>query len=467
VTRLKPIAALMALACVALPATSNAADDVATLRAELQALKNDYAARVSELEGRIGQLEAAATKAAPGPDAAQLAGPQTAPAAGAQSAGSAFNPAISVILAGNYTDTSQDPRSWRIAGFMPSGGDVGPGPRSFNLGESELALSASVDPYFSATLIASITAENEIGVEEAYFRTTALPAGFTLKGGRFLSSFGYLNDVHSHAWDFVDQPLIYQAFFGGQMPQDGVQLKWLAPTDLFVELGAETGNGQAFPGTRLDHNGLNGATLFAHLGGDVGDSTSWRTGVSWLEQRSENRYLDDVNASGLPVTDAFTGTSRTWVADATLKWTPNGNVTRQQLKVQAEYMHRSETGQLLFDATGRALSDTYSSAQSGWYVQSVFQFQPRWRIGLRYDSLDSGAPHIGLVDNHVVSALSFPALLAATPDRITLMLDWSPSEFSRLRAQYAWDDARATGPMDRQFRLQYLYSIGAHGAHKF
>jgi hypothetical protein len=46
------------------------------------------------------------------------------------------------------------------------------------------------------------------------------------------------------------------------------------------------------------------------------------------------------------------------------------------------------------------------------------------------------------------------------------MFDWSPSEFSRLRAQYAWDDA-AEGPTDEQFFLQYIHALGAHGAHKF
>ena len=196
------------------------------------------------------------------------------------SAATAFNPAISLILGGSYTDTSQDPETWRIGGFMPSGGEVGPGERSFNLGESELTLSANVDPYFSAQMTAAITAEDEVEVEEAFFRTLALPSGFTAKGGRFFSGFGYLNEVHAHAWDFVDQPLAYQAFFGGQFKQDGLQVKWLAPTDLFVELGAETGNGDAFPATRRNRNGLNGATLFAHVGGDVGDATSWRAGAA-------------------------------------------------------------------------------------------------------------------------------------------------------------------------------------------
>ena len=461
-TRILPVAALLALACVALPSIADAADDVADLRAELQALKNEYATRVALLEARVVQLESA-----PAPIATQTAQQPPPPAAGSRSAASAFNPAISLILAGNYTDVSQDPESWRIAGFMPSGGEVGPGEQSFNLGESELTLSANVDPYFSATMTAAIAGEDEIGIEEAFFRTTALPSGFTVKGGRFFSGLGYLNEVHAHAWDFADQPLIYQAFFGNQRAQDGLQVKWIAPTDLFVEIGAETGNGEAFPGTRQSRNGLNGETVFAHVGGDIGTSASWRAGASWLELHAEDRSYEDVDEFDQPVLNSFTGKSQTWGVDAIFKWAPTGNSAYQQLKVQAEYMSRREDGDLTFDAEGLGLSDGYRSEQSGWYLQSVFQFRPRWRVGARYDSLYSGRTHIALVDDGVLPAAAFPLLQAADPDRVTVMFDWSPSEFSRLRAQYAWDDARAEGERDRQFRLQYLYGIGAHGAHKY
>ena len=231
----KHVAASMTLACGLLPAISQADDDVAALRAELAALKRDYAERLGALEARIEELSAAL----PAPESAGAQDIATPPAAGGSSAASAFNPAISLVLAGNYTSLSEDPESWHIAGFMPSGGEVGPGERSFNLAESELVFTASVDPYFSATMIAAITPEDEIEVEEAFFRTSSLPSGFTAKGGRFFSGFGYLNEVHAHAWDFIDQPLAYQALFGNQMAQDGVQVKWLAPTDLFIELGAQ------------------------------------------------------------------------------------------------------------------------------------------------------------------------------------------------------------------------------------
>jgi hypothetical protein len=461
----KAVAALLALTGARLPTLSLAADDVASLRAELQALKNDYKSRVDALEARIATLEAAPVgalaEAAPEPQPAPM------PAQGGTAPGTAFNPAMSLILAGGYTNTSQDPQSWRIAGFMPGGGEVGPGERSFNLGESEVTLAANVDPYFYAQMTAALSAENEVEVEEAFFRTHALPEGFTVKGGRFFSGFGYLNEVHAHAWDFIDQPLAYQAFFGGQFKQDGVQVKWLAPTDLFLEFGAEAGNGDAFPATRRNRNGLNGTTLFAHVGGDVGDSTSWRAGAAFLDQRADDRAFENLDEFDLPLTDAFTGKSRTWVLDAVLKWTPVGDPNRRQLKLQGEYMRRRETGELAFDTEGSDLSDGYRSTQSGWYLQSVYQFLPRWRAGLRYDSLDSGAPRIGLVDSGVLPLSAFPALLPADPDRISIMLDWNPSEFTRLRAQYDWDDARDEGDRDRAFRLQYIYGIGAHGAHKF
>ncbi len=51
--------AVLVLAWGAMPGVSRAAEDVAALRAELDALKQDYANRVGALEARINQIEAA------------------------------------------------------------------------------------------------------------------------------------------------------------------------------------------------------------------------------------------------------------------------------------------------------------------------------------------------------------------------------------------------------------------------
>lgn len=436
------------------------ADELNDLKSDVAAMKAAYAEKIAALEARIAQLEAQAGSAA----AVAEAPPPPQPVAGGGGQ-SAFNPAVSVILAGNYASLSQDPRNYQIAGFIPNA-DIGPGERSFNLGESEITLAANVDPYFLANLTASIGVDDSIHAEEAYFKTTSLPAGLLLKGGRFFSGIGYVNEVHAHAWDFIDQPLVYQAFLGGQYATDGVQVKWLAPTDLFMEFGAETGNGRHFPGTDRNRNGMNSTTLFMHAGNDIGDSASWRAGLSWLDQRADDRSFASVDATGAPVLDAFTGSSRLWGADFIYKWAPLGNSIERQFKFQAEYMHRTESGALTLDTQGSNLSSSYRSSQSGWYTQAVYQFRPRWRLGLRYDSLHSGGPAIGLVAGGALNPTDFPDLAAANPDRVSVMLDWSPSEFSRLRLQYAEDEARRNA-RDHQLFLQYLYSIGAHGAHKF
>src|SRR2546430_8949286 len=61
-------------------------------------------------------------------------------------------------------------------------------------------------------------------------QTCALP--ISVKAGRFFSGIGYLNPQHAHTWDFVDNPLAYQAMLGTQFGDDGVQLTWLAPTEI-------------------------------------------------------------------------------------------------------------------------------------------------------------------------------------------------------------------------------------------
>ena len=387
----------------------------------------------------------------------------------------AFNPAVSLILQGTAARSSQDPASYQITGFAPPGSEVAPAPRSFSLGESELVVAANIDPYFRGQLVAALTPDNELEVEEAFFQTLALGRGFTLKGGRFLSGIGYQNEIHPHAWDFQDAPLPYKAFLGGRLNDDGLQLRWLAPTELFLEFGAEVGRGRAFPSAPQDGNGPGAWSLFTHAGGDVGASVAWRAGLSYLQARPENRAFEDLDSLGNPVTQSFTGTSKLWIADFVLKWAPNGNAATTSFKLQGEYFRRDESGTLAYDDRAQAapqfgtpFSGDYASRQSGWYLQAVYQFMPRWRVGLRRDQLGYGSVANGIVAGGAgPTAADFPLLgTAHDPSLTAAMIDWSPSEFSRLRLQLAEDDARA-GATDRRVVLQYVYSLGAHGAHKF
>ena len=381
----------------------------------------------------------------------------------AQAADNSFNPAVWLILSGTYANLSKDPGTWKMSGFQPSGGEVGPGSRSFSLGESELGLAANIDPNFYGQATVSLSADNEAAVEEGFIQTTSLPNGLTLKAGRFFSATGYLNEQHAHVWDFVDAPLVHQAFFGGQFKQEGVQLKWLAPLDQYLELSTELGNGHNFPGNDRNRNGAGSVQFAAHTGGDVGDSHNWRAGVSWLRTQATNRTWDDTDTSGNAVTNAFTGSSRIVGLDAVWKWAPNGNAKVTNFKLQGEVFKRVESGQVGYDyndsTATAAQTGNYRSSQSGWYVQGVYQFMPQWRVGLRHDQLDSGSVNYG----------ANAAELANTrysPKRDSVMVDWSASEFSRIRVQLSNDRARQ-GVKDTQLFVQYQMSLGAHGAHSY
>ena len=467
---LRPVAALLAAAAFMPPAFAADSGEVQQIRQEIDQLRSSFDARMQALERRLAELQPAAAPAAAPPAAPPPPPPAPAPEPtgnAAPASASAFNPSISLILAGTYSHFSNDPAAYRLQGFIPSGGDAGPGTRGFSLGESELTFAASIDPQYSGRLTMSVTGDNQVSVEEALFERQGLFDGGNLKPGRFLSSIGYLNSQHAHTWDFVDAPLAYQAFFGGPMKTDGLQLRWLAPTERLVELAAELGAGNTFPGSAGGRNGAGSLALIGHVGDDWGESSSWRAGLSYLATRASDRRYDDVNAAGATVANAFSGNSRTWVLDGVWKWAPGGNATQTNFKLQGEFMQRTEDGTLKYDLAGAGASGDYRSTQSGWYLQAVYQFMPQWRAGLRYDRLDSGSVRNGLVDSGSASAADFSLLQAARPTRTSLMFDYTPSEFSRFRLQLASDRSNPAAAADQQLYLQYIMSLGAHGAHSF
>ena len=365
------------------------------------------------------------------------------------------------MLQGAYTNLSQVPRRYAIAGFVPSG-DIAPGKRSFSIAESELSLSASVDDKFYGNLIFSISPDDTVEVEEAYGLYTAAPYGLAPKFGRFLSGIGYLNDRHQHAWDFYDAPLVYQAFPGGQYQNNGLQLKWVAPTDLYVELGGELGSGEGFPGTDRNKNGVGNGIAYVHAGGDVGASNSWRAGLSYLQTAAADRTYSQTDLAGNDAQPAFSGRTKLAIADFVWKWAPDGNAMDRSLKLQGEYFWRLERGDLTYDANG-ALGATqagsYHSDQRGFYAQAVWQFMPQWRVGVRYDRLYPGTVDYGVNGAYLANG-SFE------PQRRSVMLDWTASEFSRFRIQYQQAKLRPDFT-DNELFLQYILTLGAHGAHKF
>lgn len=371
-----------------------------------------------------------------------------------QVTGNAFNPAISLILNGHYASYSQNPANYALSGFLIDK-EAGLPTEGLSLDETELAISANIDDKYYGFVAASIDQtgnDTSVSLEEGYVETLTLPKGLKVKAGRFLSDVGYLNPIHSHAWDFDDAPLAYTALLNGAYKDTGIQLKWVAPTKLFVEFGTELLRGDSFPAAGAAHGGVGASTLFAHIGGDVGSTSSWRAGLSHLAADANDR--SSVFALG---TAAFTGNSDLTIADFIWKWAKNGNPRERYYTVQAEYLRRHESGDLAVTTPGGTNTGLYDGTQSGYYVQGVYQFRPRWRVGVRYDRLDAS--------NRVAIVGPDPLAVTHDPSRVSVMSDFSNSEFSRLRLQINRDRSRPE--TDNQIVFQYLMSLGAHGAHRF
>jgi hypothetical protein len=384
-------------------------------------------------------------------------------AGGYAHASSAFNPAISVILDGVYASYSNDPEDYNIPGFM-LGGEAGLSPEGFSLGHSELIFSSDIDDKFYGRLTVAFAEhddEIEVELEEAFFETLALGGGFTIRGGRFYSGIGYLNQQHPHAWDFKDAPLVYSALFGDQYFDDGVRASVILPTDLLIEVGAEALSGKKYP-TGGEHQGVGSWTAFANIGGDIGVSHSWQAGLSYLSadgiEREHGGHAHGGEEAEFPL---FTGDSRIAGANLIYKWAPDGNYRERNVKLQFEYFNRDESGEVTLVNAATPENSTLESKQDGWYLQAVWQFARNWATGVRYDRLDSdnsgSDPNVldeaGLVSN------------GHQPERASIMAEWVPSEFSRIRLQYNRDDSYQVS--DDQVYLQYTFSMGSHGAHAF
>ena len=451
------LGAAMAAALIPFASAARAADaDVEALRREIQTMRQTYEGRITDLESKLNELE----KVSPQPvTAATSSGGAAATssvsgAGGRASGDTAFNPAIGLILNGRFSAFSKDSSSF---GGFAVGEEGERGKESFAIDESELNFSASVDDKFAGSLTVAIVREDgadKIELEEAYVKSLpglGLPDGLGLKFGRALWTFGALNEHHAHTDSFADRSLPYRAFLNNAFNDDGIEASWVLPTDLYSEVGVGAFRGDDYPFGSTDGAKLGGWSAFGRIGGDIGPRQNWRLGGYVLSGTTDSRSTGE---------DAviFAGDSRLYAVDLRYAWAPTGNAREQELSLLGEYMWRKEDG--TYDDTGLGSGPIpYERNASGWYVQAVYKFLPQWRAGLRYSRLDAPAVPAALIGGVLDANGKNPSAQAA-------MLDWSNSEFSRFRLQYN-HETLSSGQDDNQVILQYIMSIGAHGAHMF
>jgi hypothetical protein len=401
------------------------------LRQEFEAIRDSYGARLTALEAKLG----AAAQPAPVP-----ALPEAAPTAAAPTAGQAGQPAGMEVPAGaagaggpqgslpvygNASALSKifNPDIAVIGNFLGAVGEneVESAP-ALELHEAELSLQAIVDPYARADFFLAASPEG-LEIEEGFLTFTGLPGGLLMKVGKMKEQFGKVNTMHAHTLPWVDTPLVTRNLLGGEegLNDSGISVSKLIINPLmFLEATGEVYQGNA--GVFQSHE---------------------RNDVSWLGR--VRGYRDITEGTNLDVGFSFAGghndastntTTRLFGVDATVRYRP------LRRAIYRRFMGRTE---LIWSRKELGDGDANSF---GMYVSGDYQFARRWFAGIRFDRSER-ANDSSLVDQG-------PSFLVT----------YWPSEFSQIRGQYR-RTKYAEGVTANEALFQFLFSIGAHGAHVF
>lgn len=342
-------------------------------------------------------------------------------------------------------------------------GDHDPKVRGFTVPNTELTLDGAVDPYFKgfSSIVYKLDENGETGLEleDAYALTTSLPANLQLKVGQFFTEFGRQNPQHPHSWAFVDQPLVLNRMFGPDgLRSQGLRISWLAPTSWYTE-------------TMLSVVNATGGTTFSFRSDE---SSEIHGGVATDRPvlGLQDLLLVPRIATSFEVTE-----TQTLLLGASAAFGPNnsGPSAKTQISgVDGYWKWKSATAQQGFpflSMQGEALYRRYGAAQRvaaddptttlpsetlgdrGAYAQLLWGIKPRIVGGLRGDFANGGDA-------------AFDSPLRADRFRVSPNLTWYPTEFSKLRLQYNYDDRKGIGS-DHSLWVQFEFLLGAHAAHKF
>ena len=330
-----------------------------------------------------------------------------------QSASSALNPAIGMVLDANVSQRSK------------AGGN-------FNFRSAEIGLAASVDPF--ARMYGFINGTSDgVEVDEAAAVTTSLPWNLTAKGGRFLADFGRFPKVHEHELPFVNQPLSIERMIGGETRADGAELNYLFPTPFFLRATLGGYNEIGEENQQVDNRKSRSWSRFTYLGRlntyfDLSDNHSIELGTSMA-------YTPSVRLTG----SADGGDRMLNGIDLTYRFQPLASTVYQGVTVGSEIFRNSE--QFAFESVAKRRE------AFGGYSYAELKLSKNWSTGFLFDY----APSVSSPGKKTIGYSPF--------------VTWNMSEFNRLRFQFTHADDRVREDKNdggNQVFLQWTTVIGAH-----
>lgn len=303
-----------------------------------------------------------------------------------------------------------------------------------SLQEAEIQFFSDVDAYLRANAIFAVgpsaTGEHELAPEEVFIETTALP-WVTLRAGKMKMAMGKHNRLHTHAFPFLDAPLILQNILSDEgLNESGLSAAFLLPTSWYSEL-------------TLQAMSLQNEALYASSdAGALGSVVNWKN----LWDLTEDLTLE-MGLSSSQGANQFHRVAYARGADLTFKWRPSRGNLHRALIWSTEYLAGHRPGLRVTENDPLSASAEDLAGYATWLQ---IQFAPRWWAQARYEQ-------VGTVRSEGLPSQT----------KRSFLVGFFPTEFSGFRVQY--DHLRTQGiatPEDR-LGLQFNVTIGTHPAHGY
>ena len=385
---------------------------------------------------------------------------------------------IDMSLDGVFAGGSSTERDPSLQSLQGGGHD--PKLRGFTIQNVELSASGAVDPYLDAEshivfLLDPITGDTQVELEEAFITTRSLPDGYQIKAGQFVTEFGRINATHPHAWVWEDQPVIITRVFGSDgMRGPGLRVNKILPVDWFAQwyLGVQNANGDqmqsylASPGAyAVDPVG--GRPFFYRDARHLSDMVyTGRLENSWTTCNDEVTWLLGFSTAVGPNCSGWTGNTQIYGMDLTRKWKPEKNDRGWPFSLwQSEFIVRRFRADNFVNPNTGGLVPSETMLDWGFYTQYLYGCKKPWTVGLRCEyawgsgfDLDANYQPVGR-DQDPYRDNRF---------RLSPLLTYHLSEFSRFRLQYNFDYAQhLANKTASSVWLGAEFLIGMHPAHKF
>lgn len=467
------------------------------LRERFEKTIQEQQAQINALKQQLEAVKTNAPVAAPSPSAAAPApanasapatvpGPAvpepTAASAPAATATAGWNPANPIRLqsGGSYLDvglvgdfvfgssTADD-----IEGGTQLGGHD-PNQRGFTVQGVEANFQGAVDPYFrgnaNLAYLLDSHGDSSVELEEGWLETISLPLNLQVRAGQMLTEFGRLNTQHPHAWEFVDTSLVNGRFLGGDgLRNPGARVSWLTPTPFYSELFLSVQNSQgetaySFRNDNGDEPLFGRPVTQGHVD-SLGDLLFTPRYAVSFDLSDTQTLLGGVSAAFGPNGSGNDTTTQIYGTDLYWKWKPaNAHAGFPFVSWQTEAMlRRYEAGATLDGGYTTGLPGISLPQETltdwGLYTEIAYGFRRGWVAAVRGDYVTPNG-------DSAYEAILGPDRQRAERWRISPNLTWYPTEFSKLRLQYNFDERKYIGP-DHSVWFQFEFLIGAHAAHKF